>query len=159
MPGSELLSLAKAGRYDEFETRCLELIEGGQLVLAQLAGALEQLAADGQGARAATLVPLVFDGIDPASDPPAALGLARTALTAAPESEPLRRITIDLYRRVHGAEPGFDALLAASGLAGGRPVRSALNLLDLCLTLKAGDTLLSRTDDRVVFPPAEGAKK
>ena len=36
MPASELLQLAKAGRYHEFETRCLELIESGQLVLAQL---------------------------------------------------------------------------------------------------------------------------
>jgi transcription elongation GreA/GreB family factor len=149
MPASELLQLAKAGRYDEFETRCLELIESGQLVLAQLRLALEQLVAAGQGERAATLVPMVFDAIDPGRDLQAALALARMALTAAPDSADLRRVTIDLYRRVYGAVPGFAALLEASGLAGGRPVRSALNLLDLCLTLQPGDTLISRSDGRV----------
>jgi transcription elongation factor GreA len=41
-------------------------------------------------------------------------------------------------------------VLQASGLTAGRPPRTALKLLDLCLTLASGDTLISRMDDHVV---------
>ena len=150
MPASQLLDLAKAGHYDEFESRCLSLLESGQLSLSQLIGCFEQFEQRGQAERLATLTQMIFDTVDPGTDPQTALALARVALYASPASDELRRITIDLYRRLYGHTLRFDAVLAASGLGGGRPVRSALNLLDLCLTLQPGDTLISRMDDRVV---------
>lgn len=150
MPVSQLLDLAKAGRYDEFETRCLGLLESGQLSLSQLVGAFEEFERRGQAEPLATLTQMIFDTVDPGSDAQAALKLARIALIASPNSADLRRIAVDLYRRLYGHTVRFDAVLAASGLTGGRPVRTALKLLDLCLTLQPGDTLISRMDDRVV---------
>jgi transcription elongation factor GreA len=92
----------------------------------------------------------VLDAAGPTADPQAALGLARIALAASPSNEDLRRVTIELYRRAYGDRTRFGVVLAASGLTGGRPVRVALKLLDLCLTLQPGDPLISRMDDRVV---------
>ena len=149
MPAPELLELAKSGPYETFEARCLELLEGGQLTLGQLVGPFEQLERAGAGERLATLAQMIFENADVSTDPKAALALARTALIAAPASADLRQKTVELYREVYGHFIRFNVVLEASGLEGGRPVRMALKLLDLCLTLEAGDTLISRMDDRV----------
>ena len=150
MPTSELLELAKAGAYEVFEGRCLELLQAGQLSLSQLTACFEQMERRGEVRQLATLTQMVFENVAPASDPQSALALARTALIASPDSEDLRRITIDLYRQLYGHFARFNAVLEASGLEGGRPVRMALKLLDLCLALQPGDTLISRMDGRVV---------
>lgn len=149
MPASELLELARSGAYDEFESRCLELLERGTLKLAQLVTPFERLEQTGQAERLATLTQMAIDLVGSASDSPAALALARLALQAAPANEELRRLTLDLYRAVHGGNPRFTVVLQASGLAGGRPVRTALKLLDLGLTLQPGDPLISRMDGHV----------
>ena len=150
MPVSELSELAKAGDYEAFENRCLELLESGRLSLSQLMAPFEQLERAGQAERLATLAQMILETADPAADPRAALALARVALVAGPENKELRDVTVTWYRMAYGECPGFDVILQASGLAAGRPVRSALKLLELCLALKPGDTLISRMDDRVV---------
>lgn len=150
MPAAELLELARTGTYEDFENRCLELLEAGQITLGALLAPFHELQRRGRADRLATLTQMVLDGVDPASDPPAALDLVRLALLASPEHADLRRLMVDLYRRVYGQVPGFEAMLAASGLAGGRPARSAVKLLDLCLTLRPGDPLICSADDRVV---------
>jgi transcription elongation factor GreA len=150
MPASELMQLAQAGDYDTFEARCLELLEAGQITLAQLVGPFRQLDKAGQASRVTTLTQMVLDLVPPDDDPESALAIACIALVGSPNDANLRTLTADLYRRVHGETPGFDVILSASGITGGRPVRMALKLLDLCLTLKPGDALLSRMDDRVV---------
>lgn len=150
MPVAELLDLAKTGGYEAFEARCLELLAAGHVSLAQLVAPFEQLEQSGQAERLATLTQMIFENVDPFSDPAAALALARIALTGSPKNDALRKSTIELYRRLYGALPGFQVIFDASGLAGGRPVRNALKLLDLCLALQPGDTLINRTEDRVV---------
>jgi transcription elongation GreA/GreB family factor len=145
------LEIAEALGYEEFEAHCLGLLEKGQLALPQLLTPFEYFERKGQAERLATLTQMAFDNLDIAANPQAALALARVALTGSPANEDLRRITIDLFRRLYGQVPGFDVVVKASGLSSaGRPVRNALNVLDLCLTLQPGDPLLSRMDDRVV---------
>ncbi len=150
MPVSELMDLARKGSFEEFESRALELLEAGELSLSQLAGAYEQLERDDKAERLATLTQMIFENVDVSADPKAALRMARVALVAAPKDEGLRKQVVELYRTVYGADPGFEVVMSASGLEGGRPVRMALKLLDLCLELQPGDTLISRMDDRVV---------
>lgn len=150
MPVSELMELVQSGRYDALEVRCLELLEEGRLALAQLVAPLEELDRRGQSERIATLVDMVLENVAAESDSAAALALARLALVASPQREDLRRRVIDLYRAVHGQTEGFALILEASGLAGGRPVRNALKLLDLGLGLRSGDALISRSDSHVV---------
>ncbi len=148
MPTAELLELAQAGRIEEFESRCLELLSSGQLTLAQLVGPFEQLERAGQAERLATLTQMVFEHVGAVPDPAAALPLVRIALTAAPQSAELRALAVRLYTEAYGTVPGFAALLEASGLKGGRPVRAAMKMLDLCLTLQPGDALYCRSEDR-----------
>jgi transcription elongation factor GreA len=149
MPVSELLEIAQVCGYEDFEAQCLELLEKGQLSLPQLVEPFEHFEHSGQAERLATFMQMVFDSIPPQSDPQTALTLVRTALIGSPGNEELRRITVDLFRSLYGQVPGFDVILGASGLAAGRPVRNALKVLDLCLPLQPGDTLLSHMDDRV----------
>ncbi len=148
MPTAELLELAQAGKIEEFESRCLELLTSGQLTPAQLVGPFERLERDGRAERLATLTQMVFENVGPVPDPAAALPLVRIALTASPQSAELRALAVRLYTDAFGQVPGFAALLEASGLKGGRPVRTALKTLDLCLTLQPGDTLYCRSEDR-----------
>ena len=152
--GAKLSELVRAGDLAGFEARCLELLESGELPLAELADCFEQLEQAGQGAAVLPLAQLVFENIDVAAQPTDALKLACAVLGASPDNEELRGLVVDLYRRVHGSTPGFDAILASSGLATGRSVRAALRVLDFCLALHVGDTLISRMDGRV-FEVAE----
>jgi transcription elongation GreA/GreB family factor len=150
MPSSKLLQLAEAHAYEPFEAACFEALEAGQLRLAELVAPFERFERAGQAERLATLAQVIFENTDPAADPQAGLQLARMALNAAPQNDVLRRIAADLYRRVYTSTAGLDALLQSSGLETGRPVRAALNVLDLCLTLQPGDVLVNRMDGRVV---------
>jgi transcription elongation GreA/GreB family factor len=147
---TELTQLAGDGRVDEFETRCLELLEQGQLGLGDLARAFEVLGSKAPAPRVGALAQMVLENSDLARDPAAALGIARTALLADSNSGALRDSVVRLYRQVHGERAGFEALLEQSGLAADRPARAALRALELCLSLAAGDALMSRTDGTVV---------
>jgi transcription elongation GreA/GreB family factor len=150
MPASQLLELAQTGDYQAFESRCLELLEGGELSLRELRKPFQELERSGNGERLITLTQMILDNDDIAAEADAALAIAQTALVAAPKSDELRTAVADLYRKLHGDRPGFDKVLEQSGLAGGRPPRGALKMLEFCLLLEPGAALISRMDDRVV---------
>lgn len=150
MPVSALLELAKGGNYEQFESRCVELLADGQLSFASLIAPFEQFDKAGQGEKLAPLTQTIFENADPKTDPKAALQLARVALIASPKSDALRQTVLSLYRVAYADLAALEAVVEASGISGGRPVRMALKLLDFCLDLKPGDPLISRSDDRVV---------
>jgi len=144
------MELVNSGRLDAFEARCLERLESGDLQLAELIAPFEHLEAAAQAERVATLAQIVLENTDMQSDPAAAVTLARIALTADPRNAELRQLAVAAYRAAYAGTPGLDGLLAAAGLTGARPARNALSAVDLCLTLKKGDALLSRAEDLVV---------
>lgn len=151
MPVSELQELAKGGGFAAFEARCLELLESGGLSLSQAIAPFEQLARTGNDSeQLANLAKMVLDIADVDAEPKAALAIGRTALLAAPKDEELRSVVIDLYKKAHSGDEGFDVVFESSGIAAGRPTRTAVKLLDMGLTLQPGDTLISRMDDHVV---------
>ena len=150
MPEADLLRLVQDGELDAFEARCLERLESGDLQLAELVAPFERLEAAAQAERVATLAQIVLENTDMQSDPAAAVTLARIALTADPRNAELRQLAVAAYRAAYAGTPGLDGLLAAAGLTGARPARNALSAVDLCLTLKKGDALLSRAEDLVV---------
>jgi len=149
MAATELLELVKEGDLDAFELKCIEAIESGQTPLGELARAFGQMAGETDPARVASLAQVVLDNLPAEADATAALAIARHALGADAENEALRKRTVELYERRYADEPAFEAFLQASGLATGRAARSAVRALDLCLALKVGDMLLSRTEDTV----------
>ena len=150
MPVSQLMQLVKDEDFDRFETLCLETLEHGDLRLADLVAPFKELNNREHADRAAAIGQMVLENVDWRSDPTAALEIARYALLGDPNDADLLALTVKLYRQVHGQKAGFEALMTASGLETGRPVRNALRLLDVCLSAKAGDPMLSRTEDLVV---------
>jgi transcription elongation GreA/GreB family factor len=150
MPASKLLQFVRDNDLEGFETLCLEALEAGSLRLAELVPPFEELERLSRAEHAATLGQMVLENTDPQDDPAAALQIARIALLGDPRNDALRGQLVALYRQVHGDKPGFDALLEMSGLPAGRPARNAIRLIDVCLSLKPGDALISRTEDTVV---------
>lgn len=149
MATTQLLDLAKEGDLEGFETRCLAALEQGDLSLEALVRPFELLQRRNNVPRIATLGQMVLENSDPEADPAAALKIARMALMADPNNEELRKRVLDLYRATAADVSGLDNLLEATGLASGRPARSALRAVELCLRLNKGDMLLSRSEDAV----------
>lgn len=146
MPIGELFQLVQAGDLSGFEKTCLERLEEGTLELGQLVAPLRALEKKADVSRLAGLSELVLDNVDLQRDPAAALEIGRIALTADPDNAALRGRVAELYRRAYPDTPGLEKLLEASGLIAGRPARTALRMLDLCLTLRKGEPLLSRSE-------------
>lgn len=80
----------------------------------------------------------------------ALLKTARVAALAAPDNEDVRKQAADVYRKIHGSHPHFDAMLEASGLLGGQSTRRAVRTLDTCLTAGEGSYLANRFDHVVL---------
>ncbi|MGD8450623.1 MAG: GreA/GreB family elongation factor [Phycisphaerae bacterium] len=144
-----LLELVKHGDLDGFETRCLELLDAGEVPTGALTTCFKKMEEAGDAQRVGTLAQMVLENINIDADPRGALAVAQSALHAVPDSATLRQHVVDLYRRVHAETDGFSAILESSGLAGTAPARMALRVLDFCLELKVGETLISRMDDKV----------
>lgn len=150
MAATQLLQMAKDGDLTAIESRCLEALTGGQVGLAELVPTFQALEGSKEGARVATIGQMVLENSDSNSAPDAALVIARVALIGDPANADLRKRCAQLYRAVYGDTPGFSTLLDASGLESDRPARNAIRLLELCLSVKKGDPLISRTEDVVV---------
>lgn len=108
---------------------------------------LVELSRIGRANVAETLAWSAVEGVSSKLPVEAALNVARSFLLAAPESKELRTQTAELYRRVHGKKPGFEALVAEAGLIAGRPARRAVRTMDVCLALEAGSYLVARDED------------
>ena len=145
-----LLELVKKGELDAFETRCLELLEAGEVPMGILTSCLKQMERSGAAGRVPVVAQMVLENSDLEANPQAILPVACAGLIADPQNAGLRASVATLYERVHGQTPGFSAILESSGLAVGAPARTALRVLDFCLELGVSDTLISRMDDRVV---------
>lgn len=150
MPANELMQLASDGDVDAFELRCLEALESGALNLPELVQPFARLDAAEDKTRIASLGQMMLENAGAADAPQAALSVGLTALLAQPKNTDLRDRVVDLYRQVYSSREGFDALLEASGLAAGRPARIAVRMIELCISLKPGDVLASRTEDAVM---------
>lgn len=144
-----LSEFGTAGDLDGFELHCMEAIENGRLLLADLVRPFERFEQSGPDARLAQIARMVLENADAEADPSAALRIARVGLLADPNDTELRTRLAGLYRRVYGDRPGFAALWETAGLEAGRPPWNALRLLDLCLELRTGDALISRSENIV----------
>lgn len=150
MPDAQLLEFAKQGDLDKLEAACLQLLSGRKAALTAFVRPFQKLERAQAADRVATLAQTLLEHGDADADPQAALAVARSALFAAPKSELLRKLVVDLYKKVHAETAGFQEALEASGLAADRPARAALKLLTVYLDIRPGDTFIGRTDDRAV---------
>ena len=148
MPKSQLLQLVESGDYEQFDSRCLELISARELRTSDLVGPVERLIDTGQGERVAALGPMVFENLDWEADPQGNVGLAKAVMAADVKNEAWRDTLLKAYTTAYQQVAGFDQILSASGLTQGRAFRVACKVLDLGLTLEIGSFLVNRMDDR-----------
>lgn len=142
-----LTDLAKRGDLKNLEDRWLAVIEKPLADMNDPLEALAILTKDGKDARAAELAWMWLSAEKERSDPGQVLALGQKISLKIKDNEDLRKELVRLYGEVYADRPELPRLLEASGLAGGRSVRRALRAMEICLAIKPGDFLLSRSDE------------
>lgn len=135
------------------ESLWLEAIQA-ETPVAELAAALEMMVAAGKSELAQTCAGMLMEErIGQAKTDETvrlAFDTARAALLAVPAAQSIRPQLAELYRKIHGKHPNFDALLAASGLLLTQSPKRAIRTLDTCLQLTGETYLANRFDNHVV---------
>lgn len=146
-PGT-LLELAKRGDHKNLEDRWLIALEQATQHRNDLLKTLEFLSRNGKGDLAASLGWSWLSTEKERLESPEVLELGREMVLCCGESEEMRKELLELYREVYADRPEIESLLEASGLAGAKSPRRALRTLEICLNIKEGDFLLSRSEER-----------
>lgn len=144
-----LTYLAHAGRTQELETRWLDAIEEADAYREDMLEALEKLRKNDKAEEAILLASTWLGREQERSEPAERLALGKEILLRCGNGDDLRAEILELYREVHADHPGLDRLLDISGLAGGKTALRAIRTLDICLNLREGDYLISRSDERI----------
>lgn len=151
MQPESLVKLVGSGNNSQVEATWMQLVESasgaGSSRLTEYHVVLSELCRVGKQSQAEELAWTAIETITDARTPREGLEIAGPFLLAIGDSPTLRQQVTALYRSTYADQPGLDALLAESGIAGGRPVRRALRALQLGLTTRTGDYLVSRHED------------
>ncbi|MBP7934140.1 MAG: GreA/GreB family elongation factor [Phycisphaerae bacterium] len=147
--GSTLTELAQRGDLRTLDDRWLMAIDHPNGDQADMLEALATLAQSGRADRAATLGWSWLTVRKEECSVAESLALGRELLLCCGDSEEMRQEVVGLYKEAFADRSGFEALLAASGLAGGKSPRRALRTLEIGLGLTVGDYLVSRSDEEV----------
>ena len=149
MDPKSLIELIGRGSREALErqwTQAMETVES----LGDLAEYAEVLVELGRASRATAAEELAWSGVETLAsrfEPKEILATAGSFLRAVGQSDTLRSQIVELYQKAYEGTEGLDELIAEAGLGGGRPVRRALRTLDLCLSIKQDDYLVSRDED------------
>lgn len=143
-----LVDLAKRGEYKNLEDRWLAALEQANDRRNELLETLEVLTKSGKGEMAATLGWSWLSTHKGQAGPNEVLDLGRELMVRCGDSPEMRQEILGLYREVYADRPELEKLIEASGMAGGKSPRRALRTLEICLNLKPGDYLLSRSEER-----------
>lgn len=143
-----LLDLVQRNDYRSLEDRWLIAIEEFRDARDELLETLDQLTKNGKGEMAAALGWSWLTTERERSKPTDVLALGRELMLRCGDSQEMRKEILGLYRELFAERPEFERLIEASGLTGDKSPRRALRTLEICLNLKAGDLLLSRSEER-----------
>lgn len=148
MTKAELVKLVEAGDFDTFENKCLELIQGEQPKLRDLAAGLEALKKGEQIERLQNLSSVLLEQANLEASPKDSIVFLKGCLSGDPKNPTLREKLIESYQRAYGDIEGFDAILQTSGLNAGRAYRIACRVLDYGLATEPDTYMLNRMSDR-----------
>ena len=143
-----LVDLAKRGEYKNLEDRWLTALEKSVERRAELLETLEVLTKSGKGELAANLGWSWLTLRKEQASATEVLELGREVMIRCGDSPEMRKEILGLYREVYADRPELEKLIEASGLTGEKSPRRALRTLEICLNLKPGDFLLSRSEER-----------
>lgn len=143
-----LVELAKRGEYKNLEDRWLAVMEQAEQRRPEMLDTLEVLTKSGKGDLAATLGWSWLAAKKEQAEAPDVLELGRELMVRCGNSPEMRQQILELYQEVYADRPELEKLIEASGLTGDKTPRRALRTLEICLNIKEGDYLLSRSEER-----------
>lgn len=142
-----LIRLAGSGNRATVEEEWLKLVESERVAPADIcryATVLAELVKKGEAEQAEALAWTALESWRSRLSAGEMIPIAGAMLLALKDSPQLRKETASLYRRAYEGREGLEALIAVSGLEGGRPARRAIRTLDVCLAVSPGSYVLDR---------------
>jgi len=134
---------------NEFEAAWMKLVESSELTperWAMYEPALRALVKGDRQKQAETLAWAAIEAVSNDHEPLAVITMAGPLLRGVGESDELRTQVTELYKSAYEGRDGLEELLEEAGLAGGRPVRRALQTLEVALNVSEGAYLIERHD-------------
>ncbi len=154
MDVSAAVQLIGSGNLKDVEQRWIGFVaekDRSAADVIQMLPVLEALASSNKLDEAGALAWTAVEALAENKDPAEALEASRKFLLFLNKNADLKKITADLYRKVHSDVEGLDPLLEEAGVGGGRPPRRALRTMDVCLNLKPGMYASARREERAVL--------
>lgn len=149
LSAQELCELIDLGEHDAVTQTVTEQMEAGVLEVATLLAVAAALAHAGQPDSAEILAVMGLEAVGDSLTPSQRAHATRELLAAVPESPDLQKLALDAHRAAYADRPHLDAILAATGLSDGWASRRSLRVLEVCLGVKVGGCVASRTEDLV----------
>ncbi len=142
-----LTDLASRNEIRAIENLWMEMLEAGTEDREEMLEALAILTRNGKGQQAGALAWMWLETEQERSEPQDLLNLVREMIVRCDDSDDMRQAAVGLYQKVYADRPEIQNLIDVSGLSGSKSVRRALRTLDICLNVKVGDFLVSRSDE------------
>lgn len=153
MQVDELVQLAASGSTKTIEGQWIAAVERDGVTADEtiaLAPVLKTLIDQSQKELAGSLAWTAVEMFAERPAPADALRVGKKFLLLLPRCDDLRSMVTSLYEKLYADQDGFESLTKIAGIAGGRPPRRAIRILDLCLALEPGAYALSREDELAV---------
>ncbi|MDM8006706.1 MAG: GreA/GreB family elongation factor [Phycisphaerae bacterium] len=154
----KLTDLANRNEIQALEDLWMDMLESGREDREEMLEALAILTGNGKDQQAGALAWMWLETEQERCKPDELLDLVRELIVRC-DTDDLRQAIVELYQKVYADRPEIAKLIDLSGLSGSKSVRRGLRTLDICLNVKEGDFLVSRSDEnaaKVVSADPEG---
>lgn len=145
-----ILTIARAGNARAAEEALMTALENPSAPVEEWPAIVEQIAKAARGNAAETIAWATLDAILMRLSPIAAMPHCGKILRLFSASAEFRNRAVELYQQAYGQVQTLAALIEISGLKGGKPIRRALQTLDICLAIQTGSFLVHKDEG----PPA-----
>jgi transcription elongation factor GreA len=150
MSNSEAQTLIKKGRFRDAEEALLVSLEDPGAHVGDWPEVVEGMVKATRDGSAETVAWATLDAIQKRLPQREAIPHCVRILRLFSKSDEFRTRAVEMYEQAYETE-GLEQLIEISGLRGGKPIRRALQTLDLCLGIKPDDYLVHKDEG----PPAQ----
>ena len=152
MAHSKALALAHKGDAREAGEALVASFDDPEAAVADWPAVIERLVKTARAESAEALARATIDAIQLRLPPEQAITHCGKIFRLFSKNAEFRDNAVELYKQVYEVE-GLEQLIDISGLRGGKPVRRALQTINLCLAIQPGDYLVHKDEG----PPAKVA--
>lgn len=152
MEVKSLIELAGTGNLSTLEEEWLRVLTSEGLtpsLLSTYSEVVAELVVKGHMEAAETLITSALETLVQDWEGRALLGAVAPLALQLKKSTRARKGLAELYRKTYEGEEGLEALIREAGLEEGRPVRRAVQTLEVCLSIRVGSYAVDRLEQRV----------